>query len=216
MSVFWTRTTRTQTQILEHKPRIKNKQTNRDWPQILNKPQKNPDPLCFSLSDLDRLTTQSLPIGHGVKERDKDDELERERTRHQEIELRRWKIWVLITDQDLGTKLFKTEIVRAIQVRKLFEKLQLSLAKLLLHQNCWLRIQRAISFNDHHLGLRESPTRTESYGESRAEWLSRRQWQRRHFEKWSCSEIVWYLFIYGVTGVWLVEILRRKKKKKSN
>ena len=84
----------------EHKPRFmntnpklinkkkKNKQTNKDWLQILNKPQKNPDPLCFSLSDLDRLTTQSLPIGHGVKERDRDDELERERTRHQEIELR--------------------------------------------------------------------------------------------------------------------------------
>ena len=32
---------------------------------------------------------------------------------------------------------------------------------------------------------------------------------------WSFSEIVWYLFIYGVIGVCLVEI-RRRKKKKSN
>ena len=78
-------------------------------------------------------------------------------------------MWVLITERDLGAKLFGTEIVRAIHVSKLFEKLQPSLVELLCHQNHRLRVQRARSFNNHHQGLRESPARTESYGESRAE-----------------------------------------------
>ena len=93
-----------------------------------------------------------------------------------------------ITERDLGAELFGTEIVRAIHVSELFEKLQPSLAELLRNQNSRLRVQRARSFNDHHQGLRESPAGTESYGESRAEWLSRRERQRRRFEKWSCSE----------------------------
>ena len=117
-----------------------------------------------------------------------------------------------ITKRDLGAKLFRTEILSAIHISKLFEKVQPSLAKLFLHQNCRLCVQRARSFNDHHQGLRESLARTESYGESRAKWQSGRQWQRWRFEKWSFSELVWYLFIYGVIGVWLVEIRRRKKK----
>ena len=81
----------------EYKPRSMNTnpeiKKKKKKPQISHRssinPQKNLDPLCFSLSVLDQQTTQSLPIGHGVKERDKDDELERERTGHQEIELRR-------------------------------------------------------------------------------------------------------------------------------
>ena len=68
-------------------------------------------------------------------------------------------MWVLITERDLGAKLFGTEIVRAIHVSKLFKKLQPSLAELLHHQNRQLRVQRARSFNDHHQGLRESPLR---------------------------------------------------------
>ena len=134
---------------------------------VLNKNNKNTN------SDL-RTQTQKL------KERER----ERERARRQEIELRRWKIWILITEQDLGAKLFGIEIVRAIHVSKLFEKLQPSLAELLHHQNCRLCVQRARSFNDHHQGLRESPARTKSYKDSWAEWQFGRQWQR-----WRCKKI---------------------------
>ena len=74
-----------------------------------------------------------------------------------------------ITERDLGAKLFGTKIVRSIHISKLFEMLQPNLAKLLRHQNRWLRVQTARGFNDHHQGLQESPARTESYKESQAE-----------------------------------------------
>ena len=57
ISMSWIRTTRIQTQIYKHKHRNKKKiiiiKKNHGHKSSTN-PKKNPNPLCFSLSDLDR------------------------------------------------------------------------------------------------------------------------------------------------------------------